>query len=76
MEFFYRSVDICDLNLAIDKCSRADSLFYKNHGSRILVNLSESLDLNNVTRENIEVRIRSFQKIRPVFTNDVNLFVF
>ncbi|XP_057379151.1 protein EFR3 homolog cmp44E-like isoform X3 [Daphnia carinata] len=48
------SVDICDLNLAIDKCSRADSLFYKNHGSRILVNLSESLDLNNVTRENIE----------------------
>jgi hypothetical protein len=30
-------------------------LFYKNHGSRILVNLSESLDLTNVTRENIEV---------------------
>ncbi|EFX83306.1 hypothetical protein DAPPUDRAFT_315767 [Daphnia pulex] len=47
-------IDICGLNLVFDKCSRADSLFYKNHGSRILVNLSESLDLTNVTRENIE----------------------
>ncbi|XP_046444487.1 protein EFR3 homolog cmp44E-like isoform X1 [Daphnia pulex] len=47
-------IDICGLNLVFDKCSRADSLFYKNHGSRILVNLSESLDLINVTRENIE----------------------
>lgn len=63
MEFSCYSVDICGLNLAIDKCSRADSLFYKNHGSRILVNLSESLDLNNVTNENIEVRIQSFKKI-------------
>lgn len=53
--FSYNSIDICGLNLVFDKCSRADSLFYKNHGSRILVNLSESLDLTNVTRENIEV---------------------
>jgi hypothetical protein len=55
--FSYYSIDICGLNLVFDKCSRADSLFYKNHGSRILVNLSESLDLTNVTRENIEVKI-------------------
>lgn len=52
---FYFSVDIHGLNLAIDKCSRADSLFYKNQGSRILVNLSESLELSNTTLENIEV---------------------
>ena len=30
-------------------------MFYKNHGSRILVNLSESLEMLDTTRENIEV---------------------
>ena len=29
-------------------------MFYKNHGSRILVNLSESLEMADTTSENIE----------------------
>lgn len=53
----HASVDIAGLNLPIDECTRADSLFYKNHGSRILVNLTESLELTNVMQENIEVRV-------------------
>ena len=47
-------VDIGELGLTIEKCSRTDCMFYKNHGNRILTNLSESFELDSVTRDNID----------------------
>ena len=45
-----------ELNTDREKCSRTDPMFYKNHGSRILLNLAESLEMANSTAENIEAR--------------------
>jgi hypothetical protein len=44
-------------------------MFYKNHGSRILVNLSESLEMLDTSRENIEVINRKTSIfVVPLFT--------
>jgi len=49
-----KSNDFGNVELCVEKCSRTDSMFYKNNGSKILYALSESLELPNTTREIID----------------------
>jgi len=49
-----QSNDYGNYELIIEKCSRTDSMFYKNNGSKILYTLAESLGLPNTTAETIE----------------------
>ena len=52
---FYIRMHYGDADLIIEKCSRTDAMFYKNQGSKILLALSESLELANTTAETIDV---------------------
>ena len=54
-----RRIDFADLDLKmrVEGYSRADAMFYKNHGSRMLASLAESLEISNSSHTNIEVLI-------------------
>lgn len=48
------SVNVPDLELVIEKCSRPDVIFLRKHGPDIYIALYESLQLPSNTVENIE----------------------
>lgn len=52
--FLFFSVNVAELNLAIEKASRPDVIFIRKHGPEIYLALYESLELSSNTVENVE----------------------
>lgn len=51
---FFFSVNVAELDLAIEKASRPDVIFIRKHGPEIYLALYESLELSSNTVENVE----------------------